>query len=251
MITCSHGDKAADIRTVGKHNAIVPNNGVIYWHIDEDYITNDFDKLKVILQFERAFGEWQPYFLPVKFQATSDRKKAAIVVHFMNPDDKALPEPFGDSTLAYAFFPQRESLGIHADMYFNDKYQWAEKHSSGEINLFKVIVHELGHAFGLHHSTDITDILYPTYQPNDSVVITRDTLEGIHELYGTGLPEEEPKAPAGELESFIKRMFATPHGVRWLSNHHVRTLAEKLGVPYYAQATRVTKARLQQRIDDL
>lgn len=246
MLECTHyHSRPEDIRTVGRANALVPIDGAIYWHLDERYITTDLNKLKLVVQFDKAFAEWQPYFLPVKFKSTTDKSKAAIVIHFMQPDDPALPAPFDNNTLAYAYFPQRESLGIHADMYFNDKYQWAEKHSVSDTNLFKVIVHELGHSFGLHHSTDIRDIMYPTYQPNDEVIITADTLDGINELYGTVTPTVK------DSRKLIKRLFSRPHGVSPLSNHHIKVLCTHLGVPYFAQAMRVTKARLQHAIDSM
>lgn len=177
-------------KTTGKQNAIIPKNGVIYWHIDEKYITSDLEKYKVIIAFQKAFAEWQPYFHPVRFEATPNIKEAPIVIRFMKNGNKKLPSPFSGNTLAYAYFPNKRSLGIHSDMYFNDKYKWAEAHSRGDINLFKVVVHELGHAFGIDHNNIKKDIMFPTYQPNNEVNITKDTQDAIDYLYGKYKPKK-------------------------------------------------------------
>jgi predicted Zn-dependent protease len=248
MHKCTHydNDKAQDIRTVAKHQALEAIDGAIYWHIVEQFVTSDIDKLKLVIQFEKAFAEWQPYFLPIKFVSSKDASKAAIKIHFMYPEDELLPEPFGDTTLAYAYFPQGESLGIHADMYFNDKFNWSDKHSAAHHNLFKVIVHELGHAFGLYHSTDVRDIMYPTYQPDDSVVITKDTLQGIHYLYG-----EPALVPLTEIKAFIKHIFGKPHGFRRLHPEQIQILAHVLGTGYYPHALQETYREIARTIAKL
>jgi len=73
-------------------------------------------------------------------------------------------------------------------LYFNDAWRWDEMHSNTSIFLLKVAVHELGHSFGLYHSTDINDVMYPSYQPNEEVNITPDTIAGIVKLYGAVTP---------------------------------------------------------------
>jgi len=83
--------------------------------------------------------------------------------------------------LAYAFAP-----GYHAhasDMFFNDDWQWDEMHKPSKISLFKVAVHEMGHAFNLGHSGNRHDIMFPTYQPNNDINITMDTKKTIKKLY--------------------------------------------------------------------
>lgn len=180
---CAH-TQVLGLRTVSSANALVPIDGNIYWHIDERFLTQDMDKHKIVLAFDKTFQTWQPYFKHLKFTSTDNRKKAAIVIHFMHDGMKQLRFSFGRDTLAYAFFPRKKSLGIESDMFFNDAYNWGEMHTRKRINLYKVAVHEVGHAFGLEHSSNIKDIMYPTYQPSDTVTITRDTQRAVNKLYG-------------------------------------------------------------------
>ena len=53
--------------------------------------------------------------------------------------------------------------------------------------LFQTVLHEIGHALGLAHSTNPADIMYPTLGPNDTNLGAAD-IQGVQILYG---------APAG------------------------------------------------------
>ncbi len=45
-------------------------------------------------------------------------------------------------------------------------YAWRQY---GDLNMFLVTKHELGHALGLAHSSDRKDIMYPTYEEKDNL----------------------------------------------------------------------------------
>lgn len=185
-VRCKHTVKSgllARIRTAPVSTAIQPINGKIYWHIVN--FTPDQEKQKTIEAFNEAFALWQPHFKPIIFESTSDPRIAAIKINFKRNGERGLPEKFDRGVLAYAYFPSRKSLGIHSDMYFNDSYVWAQRHSSGTINLRSVMTHELGHAFGLDHSTIPKDIMFATYQGNDRITISEDTVKGINKLYAS------------------------------------------------------------------
>ena len=186
--TCSHS-RTNTIKTVARSMAIKPVNGKILWHIDDKYITTDMERFKVLLAVHKAFDFWGVHFAKfgITFESTSDIKKAPIIIRFAENGDPILPQKFGVNDLAYAFYPDGESLGDECDMYFNDAVDWAEKdivkHGEYEYDLFGVIVHELGHAFGLNHSDDKLDIMFWRHIPNREVLVTADTLEGIEKLY--------------------------------------------------------------------
>ncbi len=184
-------------------SGIKPIDGKIFWHLSGEYVSEDLTKLKVIVAMQKAFAKWQPYFAAT-FEPTSDASKSAIVIRFMSNDDEEIPYQFDELTLAYAFFPEGESLGIDSDMYFNDAHNWTEMHTDDGFNLFKVAVHEMGHAFGLDHSDDENDIMFPTYQANDDVIITADTVDGLRRLNGWVPSIEKPKTDFDLAAIFTK-----------------------------------------------
>lgn len=224
-----------------KRDAIIPVNGVIHWHIAN--YTPDMDEANILQSVNKGFQAWQLYFYPITFVPTSDKSKAPIIINFAKNGDPKLPIPFEPETLAYAFFPQGKSLGIHADIYFNDDISWADLHSSSRTSLFKVFVHELGHAFGIDHSDDIKDILYPIYQPNNTVIITKDTQNAINYLYGDHkrkikqiesdnlIPsiEERVSKEKNVLLDYTKALFPTASSLRRLSSEQLILISKSLG----------------------
>lgn len=202
-----------------KNGGITPIDGKIYWHVDEASLTKDMEKYKILFAIEQAFKVWQPYFHNVKFEPSNDKSKSAIVIRFKHNGQSGLPYPFEDGVLAYAFYPYKQSLGAHSDIYMNDAYNWQEMHTATGINLFKVFVHELGHSLGLSHSEFREDIMYPIYQPNDNVVIVDDTAQGIYKLYGFPPEKDEPTEEETKaiLESFIAGLIGM-RGKKFLSD---------------------------------
>lgn len=231
---CVYGTRPA-LGTVAKNRALSVKDGKILWHVDEKFLTSDLEKYKIILAFEKTFQTWQTHFAPIKLESTANIKEAPIVIRFMKNGNPDLPARFEEGTLAYCYFPNRDSLGIESDMYFNDAYQWAEMHKSKHINLFKVAVHEVGHAFGFDHSTDIKDIMYPTYQPNDDVLVTKDTDLAVDFLYGEIKKSLGPKTPVFRddqeaLLILLRGLFPVKALLRRLSEEQLVFLGESFGL---------------------
>ena len=205
-------------------SGLKPNgDGSIYWYIEN--FTPDMDKYKVLLAFEKCFNAWNTHLYPIRIQSTSDRSKAAIIVRFKKNGDAGLPQAFGANTLAYAYFPSGASLGIHADMFFNEERNWAEMHSPSEISLWKVAVHEVGHALGIHHSQVQEDIMYPTYQPNDEVNFTLDTIGAVEHLYA----DIKRKFGGGSLMSALRHIFPGQRAINKLGKAQLRKIGSLFG----------------------
>ena len=99
---------------------------------------------------------------------------------------------------------------IDADMEINDgmyKFHYGEDAPpAGSIDFRAMIIHEVGHFFGLDHSLSATATMYATYSgdPVDARVLDQDDIDGICALY-TDAPTwvdrtvkpEEPKDDGG------------------------------------------------------
>jgi hypothetical protein len=235
---CSHKDKS-NYSVITPNQHLKPINGKITWHIDEQSLTADMEKYKVLFAFEQAFNKWGELIHPISFQPVSAINDAQIVIKFKKNGDEGLPYEFDSTTLAYAFAPQDTSLGLHADMFFNDAYKWDEIHKSGSIYLFKVVVHELGHCLNIGHQTkDINDIMYPIYQPLGDVVINADTRTGIYDLYkqyGVKKPANAATAVDKEVGQFIKTLYKSRTDLFKLTVAQIQSIANVLGVTFGAR----------------
>lgn len=246
---CLHTVKSGKYSTISPGESLTPINGKIFWHIDESTITADMEKYKVIYAFEQAFKAWQPYLGSIIFEATGVKDSAQIVISFKTNGQPGLPEAFGPNVLAYAYAPSGTSLGLYADLYVNDAYRWDEIHKPGGFFLFKVVVHEIGHALNLGHQTnDFVDIMYPVYQPNGNVVINKDNQKGLYDLYS----KYGVKNPIGGGEtSILKSVFTSRADVSRLNISQLTTLGNYLGVTFTPRdsiSTRISKvfAAIQQ-----
>lgn len=233
---CSHATKSNySLITPGQH--LKPIGGKITWHVDESSLTQDLDKYKVLFAFEQAFNKWAQVLHPIVFQSVGAIKDAQIVIKFKSNGDSGLPYPFDETTLAYAFAPQDTSLGLHADMFFNDAYKWDEIHKTGSIYLFKVVVHELGHCLNLGHQTaDVKDIMYPIYQPQGDVVLNSDTRKGIYDLYKQYGVQNTSFSAAGDIDkeviNFIKTIYKTKSDLYRLQRTQLQVIADTLQITF-------------------
>lgn len=196
---CLRGRSRGALKEIVPGARISSTDGKIYWHVIN--FTPDMEKYKIVLSIQKAFSHWQRHFDPI-FVSTSNLSEAHITFHFASSGDPVLPQAFGRTTLAYAFAPVDGTSAV----YLNEKWDWSELHEPDSYNLFKVLVHELGHSFNLNHSDDREDIMYPTYVPNDEVNLTKDTISSIIRLYPMAIPElpEHPTQPSGnEKKIFV------------------------------------------------
>ena len=71
-----------------------------------------------------------------------------------------------------------------AEVHFDDAEAFTTGTSSG-INLDWLATHELGHSFGLEHSSVRESVMYPWYKGYvENIELSNGDIEEIHALYG-------------------------------------------------------------------
>jgi len=103
----------------------------------------------------------------------------------------------GLTVLAHAFFPGTEAtLGaggtIGGDVHIDTENTWLDNPNAtgSQLDLFTVVLHELGHSLGLGHSADTTSVMFATYQGGRRN-LSADDIAGIRAIYGP--PEVVPE----------------------------------------------------------
>lgn len=96
------------------------------------------------------------------------------------------------TALAHAFFPATQGTAgpggtIGGDVHIESR-NWVDNPNAtlGQLDLFSVVLHELGHALGLGHSSDPSAVMYFTYQGGRRS-LSADDIAGIRAIYG--MPE--------------------------------------------------------------
>lgn len=93
------------------------------------------------------------------------------------------------NVLGHAYFPNKKNdlLEIHLDAEEEWNYDYKEDVSSEKMNFFWILIHEIGHTLGIHHSPDQKSIMFPIYSQHELVDrhdISKDDIEAIQKLYG-------------------------------------------------------------------
>jgi len=116
-------------------------------------------------------------------------------------------EVFGETTLAITVntttFGQPPTA-VESDIVFNDNHQWdiyTGPQRPGAFDFTRVAAHELGHAIGLGHETDVPALMSPVASSVE--VPLQDDINGVAALYGPvtdsdndGIQDGEDNCPA-------------------------------------------------------
>lgn len=131
------------------------------------------------------------------------------------------------SVLAHAYYPPPNGNTAAGDVHFDSQEPWhvgAGDPGGGEIDLFTVALHELGHSLGLAHSADPTAVMFASYWYNAAEELSADDIAGGQAIYGaqSGITPEPPTlvlvALAMAVATFMK---ARPSRVKPATNARI------------------------------
>lgn len=157
------------------------SSNTVTFSVFTDTLDDYLNKTTVVEETEFAFDIWhQANSLLVFVNIGNNNEQANIKIKFMSKNHGECQSFDGrGGVLAHSFFPP---LGeIHMD---KDE-TWLLKNSDKDndsVYYIPVIVHEIGHALGLYHSSIKNAVMHPSYDYHKTN-LSKDEHNGIDQLY--------------------------------------------------------------------
>ncbi|MFZ5927261.1 MAG: matrixin family metalloprotease [Acidobacteriota bacterium] len=147
------------------------------------------DRGSMLAEVRRALGAWASA-AQLSFSEADVRRLRRQIEIWAAAGDHGDGFPFDGrgGVLAHTFYPPPNAETIAGDMHLDLDEPWK---TGADIDLFSVVLHELGHALGLGHNDDPGSVMYPYYRRLAGLTAA-DKAE-IRRLYAAR--EEAPPAP--------------------------------------------------------
>lgn len=203
LIACPGALTAAG--TVGQYVAFVgegwdgPGKGKAALGYYFQRLTQKLPAPQVSAEILRAFQEWAKYvelsFAPV---AGFNYSRTINVLFASGSHGDTYPFEGPGRVLAHTFYPSPPNPEpIAGDLHLDDDEPWTldPNQSLPAVDVFSVVLHELGHALGLGHSDIPGSVMYPYYRT--AAGLTPEDIRAIRELYAARTASEEPPLSPG------------------------------------------------------
>jgi hypothetical protein len=185
-------------------------NVVTGWDLDSDHLahlgyvfgnlTSKVPASAVESEILRAMNAWSSVTNVVFHLATSPGAARTIFVEFASgAHGDSYPFDSAGTVAAHAFYPvPLNSESIAGDVHLDASENW---HVGGDIDIYTVVLHELGHAIGLTHTDNPGDVMYPYYQRG--MQLSKNDIGAAQQLYGVpnGAPAISAPVSAGPVQS--------------------------------------------------
>lgn len=142
----------------------------------------------------QAFSAWE-IVISIEFTETDAPTEAADIAFVFEDHDRNFVDAGGRRRtriasagvgVASASYPPAARISIRRGG--GERWSTFQVQEAPErVDLFLVLIHEIGHALGLRHSTERTSVMYPVLErtPGEQLpVISNDDVERLRSLYG-------------------------------------------------------------------
>jgi hypothetical protein len=134
---------------------------------------------------------------------TSATATRTIALKFASgPHGDSFPFDGPGGVLGHTFYPVPiNSESVAGDVHLDADENW---HAGGDLDIYTVVLHELGHAIGLGHSDNPGDVMYPYY--HRGAQLSANDIGAAQELYGL----RQGAAPVTQAPAVVNTVAPAP-----------------------------------------
>ena len=160
------------------------------------------DREAYLKEVAAAFAVWAAACSSLSFVRTDEPKDAHLTITFMGDEEGEIK--FDASDGAGGKLAEASEDGV----LFDSAERWllqgqTPRAKTSSYELLPVLIHELGHVFGLEHTTSSTDVMYPYYKAS-SVTLSAEDVSNINTVYPAAFAASDAStvtAAAAEAET--------------------------------------------------
>ena len=132
--------------------------------------------------FRNAVQTWDNAISSFSINEINDPSQADFVFGIGGITHGNCPHNFSSNALAHGFFPPPNSGTLAGDVHINNSYSWSTNKLPNTFDIETVCLHEIGHALGLKHSSDVNSVMTANYS-GIRQSLAQDDMNAICQLY--------------------------------------------------------------------